>query len=167
MTTEVKDDKGLTLKMRLFVEAYFTTNYNATEAARIAGYKDGPHIAKQAYQLMNTPAVKAAIDKRAEDRIKEVNVSVDYVLRKLIRTVEKADSQENYNATLRGLELMARHLGMLTDKTEITGKDGAAIKYEEVHNDAADFVSTIAGLASRGTEDEGPLRVIPGGKSPA
>jgi phage terminase small subunit len=159
-------DKALTMMQRLFVEAYFTCNYNATEACRVAGYT-GQYLDRQGYELLNKPHIKKAIEVRAQERLKEVSVNVEYVLRKLVRAVEKGESQDNHNAVLRGCELLGKHLAMFTEKTEITGKDGEAIKYEKVEQDAADFARTIAGLASRSGEDESPLRVIAGGKSPA
>lgn len=49
------------------------------------------------------------------------------------------------------LEKLAKHLGMFIDRTEITGKDGAAIQIEEVS--ARDIItSRLAGLSARGTK---------------
>ena len=91
----------------------------------------------------------------------EVSVSPEYVLRKLIRTVEKAEQQENHGATLRGLELLAKHLGMFIERQEISGPDGGAIVHEQkVKQDAADFKSRLHKLAKSGTD--GNVVAFPG-----
>lgn len=66
----------LTPKQRLFVDAYFLANCNATEAARRAGYK---HPNDLGPRLKNQPAVAAAI----EERLRESAMSADEVLARL------------------------------------------------------------------------------------
>ena len=156
-------EKELTMKQRLFVEAYFASDYNASEAARIAGY-GGENHNRIGHELLSKPHIKAAIDARAQEKIKEISLTEEYVIRKLVKTIERAEVDNNLTAVLRGIELAAKNLGMLRDRTEITGKDGEAIRYEEVQNEAADFARRIAGIAKRGGETENPLRAIPGGK---
>jgi phage terminase small subunit len=102
-------------------------------------------------QLKQRPHVKAAIDALGQKKLDEVSVSPEYVLRKLVRTVEKAEQQENHGATLRGLELLAKHLGMFVERQEISGPDGGAIVHEQkVKQNAADFVSKLAKIAANG-----------------
>ncbi len=141
-------DKELTMKQRLFVEAYFKTNYNATEAARLAGY-GGNNLNRVGHELLQKPHIKAAMEELSRKKIEEVSVSAEYVLRKLVKVVEKADENDNHNATLRGLELLARHLGMFIERTEITGKDGDPIQYEKIEQEAEEFVRSIDRLARR------------------
>ena len=159
----IPDDKELNVKQQLFVEAYFANDYNATEAAKAAGYSPN-NPTKVGHELLSKPHIKAAIQRRAEEKLKEISLTEEYVIRKLVRTIEKAEQDNNLAAVLRGIELAAKNLGMLRDRTEITGKDGEAIKYEEVANDAADFARTISRIAQRDGEGEDSLRVIPGGK---
>ena len=153
MTPEEREEifSKLSVKERLFVEAYFACEYNAAEAIRQAGYNT-KYPNKMGHQLTNKPHVKAAIDVYKKEKIDEVSVTAEYVLRKLVRTVEKAEKQNNHNATLRGLELLAKHLGMFIERTEITGKDGEAIQLEKIQNDADAFASAIASLTKRGGE---------------
>lgn len=153
-------DKPLTMKQQLFVEAYFSSDYNATEACRKAGY-NGNNLNRVASQLLAKPNVKAAIDALAKKKLEEVSLTEQYVIKKLVRTIEKAEQDNNLTAVLRGIELAAKNLGMLRDRTEITGKDGEAIKYEEVQNEAADFVRSLSSIAKRSTPD---LKVVKGGK---
>lgn len=147
----------------MFVEAYFTNDYNATEAARTAGYT-GNNLNRVGHELLSKPHIRAAIQKRADEKLKEISLTEEYVVRKLVRTIEKAEQDNNLAAVLRGIELAAKNLGMLRDRTEITGKDGEAIKYEEIQNEAADFARTISRIATRDGAGEDPLRVITGGK---
>lgn len=156
-------DKELNARQQYFVEAYFANDYNAAEAARIAGYSQA-NANKIGHELLSKPHIKAAIQKRADEKLKEISLTEEYVVRKLVRTIEKAEQDNNLAAVLRGIELAAKNLGMLRDRTEITGKDGEAIKYEEIQNEAADFARTISRIATRDGAGEDPLRVITGGK---
>ena len=141
-------DKELTMKQKLFVEAYFASDYNASEAARVAGYAGDNHN-KIGHELLSKPHIKAAIDKRAQEKLKDISLTEEYVIRKLVKTIERAETDNNLTAVLRGIELAAKNLGMLRDRTEITGKDGEAIKYEETQNAAAEFARSIASIAKR------------------
>ena len=141
----------LSMKQRLFVEAYFKTDYNSAAAVREAGYKCSDENAKKiGWQLLKKPLIKEIFELRAKEKIAAVSINEEFVIRKLIRTINKAEEDNNLSAVLRGLELAARNLGMLRDKTEITGKDGEALKFEKVENDAADFTRSILSIAKRG-----------------
>jgi len=153
----------LTLKQQLFVESFVDSDGNATEAARRAGYK-GDNLNKVASEMRLKPHIKKAIDELTAKRIRELNVTKEYVLRKLVRTVEKAETQDNHGATLRGLELLAKHLGMFVERQEISGPDGGAIVHEQkVKQDAADFSSRMARLAKSG--GTGEVLKFPDGRS--
>jgi phage terminase small subunit len=144
----------LSMKQRLFVEAYFASEYNGSEAVRKAGYST-KYPNRMAYELLKKPHIKKAVDLLAAKKVEEVTVSQEYVLRKLVKTVEKAETVDNYTALLRGLEMLAKHLGMFVERTEISGKDGEAIKIQEVENEAADFARAIARIADRSGEAGG------------
>ena len=150
--------RPLTMKQRLFVEAYFSCDYNAAEAAKVAGY-GGNNLKQMGHQILNKPNVREAIEELAQKKIKEISLTEEYVVRKLVRTIEKAEQDNNLTAVLRGIELAAKNLGMLRDRTEITGKDGEAIKYEEIANEAESFKSRIASIAQRG--GKGGDNVVP------
>lgn len=154
----------LTMKQRLFVEAYFANNYNATEAAREAGY-NGPNLNRIGHELLQKPHVKAAVEELAQKRIKEISLTEEYVIRKLVRTIEKAEQDNNLGAVLRGIELAAKNLGMLRERTEISGPDGDAIRMENVENEAKDFARKIASIGRRSPTVSPDLEVIEGGKS--
>ena len=104
---------------------------------------------------MAKPNVRKAIDDRAAKKLEEIALTEEYVVRKLVKTIEKAEADNNLAAVLRGIELAAKNLGMLRDRTEITGKDGEAIQYEEIQSEADAFQRRIAGIAKRNRESGG------------
>ena len=142
--------KKLKGKMARFVEEYLL-DMSPINAFDRAGYvASSRKVASiRATDLMRHPAVKSAIEERMTVRRERMELSVEYVVNKLVSIVEEAD--ENPTAALRGLELLGRHLGMYRDKQEISGPDGFAIQVQEqkVQQDVADFRSRIAGLATR------------------
>lgn len=70
----------LTGKQQAFVEAYFAANYNATEAARRAGYQgDYNTLASLASENLRKDNIRAAIDKR----LKQMKMGADEVLARL------------------------------------------------------------------------------------
>lgn len=140
-----------------FIDEYMKNGFSATEAVLSAGYKTGrSNASKMGHELLQLDTVKEVISLLARDRVEKMAVSQEYVLKKLVKTLEAAEKANNYNATLRGLELIAKHLGMFIERTEITGKDGEALKYEKVENDAADFTRAIAGITKRSGAEGSP-----------
>lgn len=139
----------LTGLQRAFVEEYLK-DLNGTQAVLRAGYKtENPN--RIAARLMKNPGIRFAVDALKAERSRKSDVTQDYVLKEIVSIVESCKNGEEFNpnAALRGLELLAKHLGMLKERTEISGPDGDAIKYEKVREDADDFTRAIAGLAKR------------------
>lgn len=147
--TPPSEGKGskLTTKMELFVNEYFV-DLNASAAVLRAGYKtSAPN--RMAHKLMNHPLVAQAIEERKKERIKETELSAEYVITKLIAI---ADKQEDANpqAAIRSLELLGKTLAMFKDRQEISGPDGEAIQMEQkVKQNVDEFTSRIASLAKR------------------
>lgn len=143
---------SLTDKQRRFCEEYLT-DLNGTQAIIRAGYQT-KYPNRIAFQMMENPAIRIAIDGLRNQRSKTTDVTKDFVLKKIQRAIAKADEDNNHNAVLRGLELLARHLGMFIERTEISGPDGKAIELEQrTKQDVEDFKSRIARLSSRGGEE--------------
>lgn len=118
-----------------------------SDAAKRAGYSEKTAV-KQGYQLMENQAIRLVIDYLRAQRSKNSDVTKDFVLVGIQKTIRKAEEDGNHNATLRGYELLARHLGMFIEKTEISGPNGDAIRMEQkVNQDANDFASRMARLA--------------------
>lgn len=144
---------------KAFAEEY-VTDFNGAGAAIRAGYsKNYPD--RQAHVLLQHDGVAAYIDyliKRNAAKI--MSVDPDYVLREITRIVSKNDAKDSDK--LRGLELLARHLGMFIERTEISGPDGGAIKHEEIQNEADAFQRRIASIAKRNRADGDSLKSVGG-----
>lgn len=139
---------SLSEKQKQFCEE-FLKDLNATQAVIRVGYNT-KYPNRIAFQLMENPAVRIAIDALRAERNKGSDVTKDFVLRGIQKAIRQAEEAGNTNAVLRGYELLARHLGMFVERTEISGPDGEAIKMEQkIKEDVADFTSTIARLAER------------------
>lgn len=138
---------ALTHKQRRFCEEY-VKDFLGTRAIIDAGYQT-KYPNRMANTMLRNPAIRLCIDAIKLEQNKYSDVSKDYVLEKLIKTVESAEKDKNHNATLRGLELLARHLGMFIERQEISGPDGEAIKIEKTKEDAAEVTRSIISLADR------------------
>lgn len=139
---------SLSGKTRQFCEEYLV-DLNATQAVIRAGYQT-KYPNRVAFQLMENPAVRIAIDGLRAERNKGSDVTKDFVLRGIQKAIKLAEESGNLSALLRGHELLARHLGMFIERTEISGPDGEAIKMEQkVKEDVQSIKDSIASLAAR------------------
>lgn len=143
----MKKEEDFTGKEKLFVQEYLK-DMNGSAAVVRAGYS-AKYANRYSSEILKKPHIRSAINSALTERAKDTIISVDYVLNRIVKTINKAETDNNHTAVLRGLEMMARHLGMFVEKHEITGKDGEAIKYQKVQEDAAAFSSAIDGLIAR------------------
>lgn len=145
MSNEAHEGVNLTDKQRRFVDEYLI-DLNATQAAIRAGYSE-----KTAYSIgsenLTKPEIQIAIAEAQAKRAERVQVDQDYVLKTIVDTVERCKQAKQvydrsggivmtetpdgdlapmykYDASsvLKGAELLGRHLGMFTDKVEMSGK---------------------------------------------
>lgn len=153
--------QALTVRQRRFCEEY-VYDFSGKNAAIRAGYSPKNATQQATVILMNT-GVRYYIDYlSASKEAKITAVDPNYVIQKVTEIVMKHDAKDGDK--LRGLELLARHLGMFIDRTEITGKDGEAIKYEEIQNEADNLQRRLARIAERRGKDGVALGVVTGGK---
>ena len=124
----------LTPKQAAFVREYLI-DLCATKAAERAGYK-GAHVKSTASELMQKPAVQAAIAAAQSKRAARVEDSQDEVLRDLRRIGQMAEARGDFGPALRAAELRGKHLGMFREHVEHTGAGGGAIE----HNLTVTFV---------------------------
>lgn len=154
--------KALTPRQSAFAQEYIK-DFNGQAAAQRAGYT-GANLNKQAHQMLTHPGIRRAIDTLLEERNKNLNVDIAWVVRKLTRTLERCETEDNFNPTavLRSAELLGKYLGMFIDRQEISGPDGEAIKLEQkIREDANDFAERIKKLSeSSVTPTVVPLKVI-------
>lgn len=145
---------ALTPKQEAFVQAYLTTG-NASEAYRLAydaeGMK-GATINRSAKELLENPKITARLSTLRERAVERTMVTVDMLTANLLRIATKGEElAEASGLSVARASMMdvAKLHGLLVDKAELTGKDGAAIQLEQVKNDAQYFTGAIASLASR------------------
>ena len=105
--------RPLTAKRQAFCREYII-DLNASAAARRAGYSTRT-AEQQGYQLLQHSSVQTGIQSLMDERIERTAVDADYVVQHLKHEVENARSD---SARVAALGLLARHLGMLTDKVQ-------------------------------------------------
>lgn len=140
-------DGKLSVLQENFVREYLSC-FVGSQAVIKAGYKvkDVNSATTIASRLLTKPYIKHAIDKAKEKNFTQVEVSAEYVTQKLLNIIE-ATEESNPNASLRGLELLGKHLGMYRDRQEISGPDGAAIQMEQKTKQAVnDFTQRLKRL---------------------
>ncbi|HML24948.1 MAG TPA: terminase small subunit [Aggregatilinea sp.] len=86
--TQDQQHKKLTPKEQLFV-VYYCDSWNATKAARLAGYKDGPGLRVTASRLLTKANIQAAI----KARISDIAMEKDEVLARLAQQARNEGSQ--------------------------------------------------------------------------
>lgn len=92
--SNVKGADGLTDKQRLFVKE-FMRDLNGTQAAIRTGYS-AKTANEQAARLLANVSVRAAIEKRLEARSKKLEISADWVLKRLVKEAQ-ADLAELFD----------------------------------------------------------------------
>ncbi len=108
------ETRPLTTKQQQFCMEYLI-DMNATAAARRAGYSERT-AEQQGYQLLQKTSVKAEIQQLIDERNERVELEASDVVAGLRTLAETATSE---SARVQAWGLLARHLGMLTDKLDI------------------------------------------------
>jgi phage terminase small subunit len=131
----------LTAKQRCFVDEYLV-DLNATQAAIRAGYSERT-ANEQGSRLLANVSVAAAVQKAMDARAEKVGVSAQYVLQTIVDTIERCKQAEPVRdregnqtgeykfdaaAVLKGAELLGKHLKLFTEKTEVSGPGGGAVR---------------------------------------
>jgi phage terminase small subunit len=145
---------SLSPRMRAFCEEYIV-DYNGRAACIRAGYS--PTWAdRQAFNLMKNKGIAAYIDHLTRSKEAKITaINPDYVIQRVTQIINDKDAK--HGDMLRGLELLARHLGMFIDRTELTGKDGGAIKHEQISEDTDNFAQMIQALRRNQAAQEAQL----------
>lgn len=124
----------------------YIIDFNAAAASTRAGYSP-KNAAVSGAQLLGYRGIRRLIEIYTENAARSVTVvDKDYIVKKVTEIVTTAAKDAD---KLRGLELLARHLGMFIDRTEISGRDGEAIKIEETKKEADDVLNRIRTMAKR------------------
>lgn len=122
------------------------------EAGIAAGYKPngkGGNLST----LANSPSVKARVAELLAGGAKRAEVTIASMFVELEEARQIAAEQKQASAMVAATMGKAKLAGLLVDRTELTGKDGAPIQTEEVK--ARDkLAARIAHLSSRRSESE-------------
>ena len=111
---------GLTPRQARFVKEYLV-DMNGTQAAIRAGYS-ARTAAAQAVRLLINVKVKAAVEAGAAKQHAQLDLTAQKVLTELLGVgyAEVATSNIKVGDKLRALELLAKHLGLLTEQVNVT-----------------------------------------------
>lgn len=143
---------ALSVRQKRFAEEY-VVDFNGSAAAVRAGYSVS-YPDRQAHTLLHHKGVSAYIDHLTRSKESKItSVSPDYVIQQVTAIIGKEGARDGDR--LRGLELIARHLGMFIDRTEITGKDGGALEIEQrrIEQEAEGFVNVLNSLRDRAVKE--------------
>lgn len=125
---------ALTPKQEAFALAYVETG-NASEAYRRA-YDCAPTtktetINNKAHALLKKGEVRARVEQLQSKAVERHEITVDDLIRELEEARTAASNQEKPQAAAMVAATLgkAKLLGLLTDKTELTGKNGGPIDH--------------------------------------
>lgn len=116
---------GLTFKQERFVAEYLVDG-NAKRAAEAAGYSARTAVRIGSENLAK-PEIKRAIAAALKAQQKRTLITADQVLRDIERIAAKAEGAGEFNAALRGKELLGKHYKLFTEKHEHGGIGGGPV----------------------------------------
>lgn len=119
----------LTAKQARFVEEYLKDS-NATQAAIRAGYSS-KSAEKLGHDLLKLPQVSQKLKEENGKRARKSKISSTWVIKRLVKEALGQGRDTKSSSRVKALELLGKHLGILREKLELTGKDGGPIKTEE------------------------------------
>lgn len=143
----------LTEKQKAWCREYLK-DLNASKAALRAGYKtENPN--RVGSELKRKPHVDLALQWLMRQRAEENHIDANFVINKIVKSLDRSEKKENEAAVLRAAELLGKHLGVFIERTEVSGPDGEAIETKrKIEEDAAAFTRTISRLSKSEQKDE-------------
>lgn len=140
--------KSLTARQRRFCHEY-VTDFDKRNSVLRAGYVT-QYPDRQAGNLFKHEGVLAYIEElKLSNKCEITAVDPNYVIGKITKIVSDPDAK--HSDQLRGLELLAKHLGMFIERQELTGKDGGplSVAREEIKQEAEEIVGLLQRLHTR------------------
>jgi len=105
----------------------YMVDFNATQAALRAGYSaTSAHTI--GHENLMKPEIANHLQLLMQKRAEKVDVTADYVLRIVKETVEAAKAEGKHGDTLKGAELLGKHISLWTERLEIYDKTPKVIK---------------------------------------
>lgn len=120
-----KTSENLSAKEAIFVNE-FLIDKNASRAARAAGYAERSS-AKTGWEMLQKPRIQDAIKAAMDEQSKRTLIAADQILKDIERIAAKAEGEGEYNAALKGKELLGKHYKLFTEKHEHGGIGGGSI----------------------------------------
>ena len=140
-------------KHELFAQA-LAKGESASAAYVAAGYSQNDG---NAIRLKGNEKVIARVSELQERAAIKVEKTVADLVSMLDEDRALARSLEQPSAAISAVMGMGKLLGLVRDKTELTGKDGEPVQFEQVQNDADAFTRKFAGLVARGGAGSGAV----------
>lgn len=126
---------GLTTLQERFVAEYLV-DCKPTQAAIRAGYSERS-AQSTAKELMANPKVRAAINAGKRRIAKKLDLTAEKVLADIERISNKAEKSRQFNAAIRGKQLLGQHLKLFTEKHEHGGIGGGPVVMQVTSTDEA------------------------------
>lgn len=128
-----KTEHTLNAREEHFVAEYLIDK-NAARSARDAGYSEKTARA-MGHKLLRKPRVQAAITQALEEQKKRTLIEADQVLKDIERIAGKAEAAGEFNAALKGKELLGKHYKLFTEKHEHGGIGGGPVVMQVTQTD--------------------------------
>jgi phage terminase small subunit len=118
----------LTPKQKRFCQEYII-DFNGTQAAIRAGYSKKT-ASELAYEYLRKPHIQAAIQESCKKIEEKTGITIQEVVNDLVRLKDLCLDQDKIDSSgaNAALKTLLQHLGGLSNKHEITGKDGGPIE---------------------------------------
>jgi len=116
----------LNTQQEKFVLEYLK-DLNGTQAAIRAGYS-AESANEYGYRLLQKKSVLDAVSNAMADQAKRTRLSATWIVKRLIREAVGKGPDTTAASRVKALELLAKHIGMLKEKIELTGRDGGPIE---------------------------------------
>ena len=127
MTDKEPKQFALTPKQQAFIEAYCANGFNASKAAREAGYsvKTSKQMGKE---NLTKPPIKAAIDRFKAKNAKKAEITIESLIEELDEAQELAKQVGQASVIVSAVQAKAKLLGFDKLSVELTGANGGAVK---------------------------------------
>lgn len=133
--------KALTPKESLFVEAYCTVaKFNATKAYQSAGYSDLKHASSRGSAMLRKPHVKAAIEKRIEEKKRGFAVTHEDVLRGIYNEATRFEDDASSSSRINAWVWLGKEIDMFKPKQD---KEDTLIQVNVVSYGAAEVQGRV------------------------
>jgi phage terminase small subunit len=123
----------LSAKESIFIDEYLIDK-NGSRAARAAGYSEA-NARATAHLMLKKPRIQTAIQAALDEQKKRTLIEADQVLKDIERIAGKAEAAGEFNAALKGKELLGKHYKLFTEKHEHGGIGGGPLVMQVTQTD--------------------------------